>query len=126
MRAHTLLGLSLIALLSACGEGGPQMAAQVVSAPSPISKPVPLSGLDGVIGASGAALSRQFGAPRLDVWEGDSRKLQFAGSVCVIDVYLYPAAKGQEPVARYLDARRLSDGRDMDRAACVAALRITP
>ncbi|MEY4159788.1 MAG: hypothetical protein RLZZ136_409 [Pseudomonadota bacterium] len=126
MRAHTLLGLSLIALLSACGEGGPQMAAQVVSAPSPVSKPVALVGLEGVIGASSADLIRQFGAPRLDVWEGDSRKLQFAGPLCVMDVYLYPPNPGRAPLAGYLDARRLSDGRDMDRAACVAALRITP
>jgi hypothetical protein len=29
---------------------------------------------------------------------------------------------GAEPVATYVDARRPSDGLDVDRAACVAAL----
>jgi hypothetical protein len=56
------------------------------------------------------------------VWEGDARKLQFSGSPCILDVYLYPGAQGREPQATYVDARR-SDGRDVDRAACVQALR---
>lgn len=82
-----------------------------------------LPGLEGVIGASSAELTRQFGRPRLDVWEGDARKLQFAGTACVLDVFLYPAAAGREPQATYVDARRSSDGRDVDRGACISALR---
>ena len=50
------------------------------------------------------------------------RKLQFAGPPCVLDVYLYPLRPGAEPVATHVDARRESDGRDVDRAACIAAL----
>lgn len=69
-----------------------------------------------------ATLIQEFGPPRLDVHEGDMRKLQFAGEACVLDVYLYPLRPGGEPVATYLDARRPSDGLDVDRAACVAAL----
>ena len=32
--------------------------------------------------------ARQFGAARLEVWEGDARKLQFTGTACVLDVFL--------------------------------------
>jgi hypothetical protein len=80
------------------------------------------AGLESVIEKNAAALTRQFGAPRLDVHEGDMRKLQFAGTPCVLDIYLYPLRPGGEPVATYVDARRESDGRDVDSAACVAAL----
>lgn len=82
-----------------------------------------LPGLEGVIGADRTQLIRQFGQPRLDVIEGDARKLQFSATPCVLDVYLYPPAPGREPQATYVDARRASDGRDVNRAACVAALR---
>jgi hypothetical protein len=80
------------------------------------------AGLESVIQKDAAALTREFGPPRLDVHEGDMRKLQFAGTPCVLDVYLYPLHPGAEPVATYVDARRESDGRDVDRAACIAAL----
>jgi hypothetical protein len=42
----------------------------------------------------------------------------------VLDVYLYPPSPGATPSATYVDARRPSDGLDVDRAACVRALRI--
>ncbi|MCB2088515.1 MAG: hypothetical protein R3E18_04335 [Sphingomonadaceae bacterium] len=80
-------------------------------------------GLEGVIGSNADGLQRQFGLARLDVWEGDVRKLQFSGDACVLDIYLYPAQPGAEPQATYLDARRASDGLDVDRVACVKALR---
>jgi len=38
-------------------------------------------------------------------------------------VYLYPTTASREPLASYVDARRASDGQDVDRAACVAALK---
>ena len=82
-----------------------------------------LPGLEGVIGRNETALANLFGPPRLDVGEGDARKLQFAGEACVLDIYLYPLQPGGEPSATYIDARRGSDGLDVDRAACVAALR---
>lgn len=88
-------------------------AAQVLAAP----------GLEGVIGVGRNELLRQFGPARLDVWEGDARKLQFVGPACVLDVYLYPPATGREPQSTYVDARRASDGKDVDRAGCVSALR---
>lgn len=82
-----------------------------------------LPGIAGVIGATSGDLVRQFGTPRLDVWEGDARKLQYSGAACVLDIFLYPAAPGREPQATYVDTRRPSDGQDVDRAACIAALR---
>ena len=90
--------------------------------PSPIAQIVP--GVAGVIGNDAAGLVRQFGKPRLDIVEGDVRKLQFSGTACVLDAYLYPPEAGKEPLATYIDARRPSDGQDVDRAACIAALRV--
>lgn len=79
-------------------------------------------GLEGVIGVGAAQLERRFGKPRLDVIEGDARKLQFSGEPCVLDIFLYPLQPGASPVATHVEARRASDGRDVDRAACVRAL----
>jgi len=81
-----------------------------------------LPGLENVIEHDAAALVRRFGDPRLDVHEGDMRKLQFASEACVLDVFLYPLHDGAEPVATHVEARRASDGQEVDRAACVAAL----
>jgi hypothetical protein len=128
-------------LLSACSSGsvsapprstGPTVGG--VSVATPVRRPAPpgslpqariqsLPGAEGVIGATTAELARLFGAPRLDVWEGDARKLQFTGNPCVLDVYLYPMAPGREPQATYVDARRPSDGRDVDRVSCINGLR---
>jgi len=82
-----------------------------------------MPGLEGVIGSNAAALAAVFGTPRLQVREGDAMKLQFTREACVLDVYLYPLTQGAEPTATYVDARRASDGLDVDRARCVAALR---
>lgn len=89
----------------------------------PVARVQSLPGLEGVIGSTANELTRQFGNPRLDVYEGDVRKLQFSGQPCVLDIYLYPAPSSREPRATYVDARRSSDGRDVDRARCVASLR---
>jgi hypothetical protein len=80
-------------------------------------------GLEPVIERTAQEVQRLFGPPRLDVFEADMRKLQFSGEACVLDVFLYPLQPGAEPVATYVEARRASDGREVDRAACVAALR---
>lgn len=98
-----------------------------VREPSRATPPPPkfqtIPGLERVIGANQKQLISQFGTPRLDVWEGDARKLQFTGNACVLDIYLYPTPTSREPLATFADARRASDGQDVDRAACVAALR---
>lgn len=81
-----------------------------------------LPGLENVIGRDAAQLQHQFGRARLDIAEGDARKLQFSGEACVLDIWLYPLRPGAPPVATHVEARRASDGRDVDRARCVDAL----
>lgn len=141
--------LLVVPILAACGANAarPVSTGPTVSAPpasyrpatpppqAPVRQPAPASagfippkvmsvpGLEGVIGASGTRLQTLFGNPRLDVREGDARKLQFTGDACVLDVFLYPLSPGAEPTATYLEARRASDGLDVDRVACVNALR---
>jgi len=134
----------ILPLLGACvaapapvPTGGTAPAARPSQAPPPmVVQPAPspqvgqfraprvmsLPGVEGLIGANAAAITRQFGTPRLDVREGDVRKLQFSGEACVLDVFLYPLRPGAEPTATYVDARRSSDGLDVDRAACVRSL----
>lgn len=138
MDARHLLVLPALLALAACG-GGTEAVRPLPPPPPPPKaiRPAPpaaiqtqrprphiqvLPGLEGVIGADAEALTRQFGAPRLDVREGDARKLQWSGVPCVLDAYLYPPDAGGRPIATFVDARR-GDGRDVDRAACVAALR---
>jgi hypothetical protein len=120
-------------LLAACASTSATTTTSGATTPTPVRTPVrrtpppamvqALPGTEGVIGTSRADLLRQFGPARLDVWEGDARKLQWSGQACVLDVYLYPKSAGAEPQATYVDARRTSDGRDVDRAACIAAMR---
>jgi hypothetical protein len=134
MSPKSAVALALIPLLAACGAAGSEVrSTPVATAPTPVRTPVrrtpppvhaiALPGTEGVIGATRAELLRSFGTARLDVWEGDARKLQFGGTACVLDVYLYPKSAGAEPQATYVDARRPSDGKDVDRASCIAALR---
>jgi hypothetical protein len=99
-----------------------------VSAPSavrPTTPPPPTPtfttvGLERVMGHTAKSLTDLFGKPDADVREGDARKLQFTGPICVLDAYLYPKG-GHDPVVTYVDARQ-PDGRPIDRASCVAAL----
>lgn len=108
----------------------PRPAPRVAIAPALLPPPPPkrqvVPGLEGVIGATRVDLLRQFGPARLDVYEGDARKLQFSGEACVLDVFLYPTAPGREPEATYIEARRASDAQDVDDLACVNALRRKP
>lgn len=136
MRKFVLL---LLPLLGACatapGTTGPAPARPSVTPPPQEVQVAPstqafraprvmnVPGLENVIGKNETALANLFGPPRLTVKEGDARKLQFAGDACVLDVYLYPLEPRGEPSATYVDARRASDGLDVDRANCVRALR---
>lgn len=128
-------------LLASCGggatsSGGPAPVRSVappvrtnVPRPAPVMRPSAqiqmIPGLENVIGADALQLSRIFGTPRLDLIEDDARKLQWTGTACILDVYLYPQPGSSRVTATYVDARR-GDGRDVDRAACVAALRKVP
>lgn len=142
-RSANALALLLPAslLLASCGGSAIPAArgSQVRSAPPPIRTTVPrpapvvrpaahiqmIPGLENVIGADALQLGRQFGTPRLDLIEDDARKLQWTGTACILDVYLYPQPGSSQAKATYVDARR-GDGREVDRAACVAALRKAP
>ena len=77
-------------------------------------------GLNGVIGAQARALTARFGRPRIDLVEGDARKLQFMGQTCVLDVFLYPLEAGREPVATHVESRLRTNGGQIDHARCIA------
>jgi hypothetical protein len=95
------------------------------SQPAAVARPAPPTfstrGLEAVMGRNAGTLEAQFGRAELDIREGTARKLQFVGELCVLDAYLYPPRQGAEPVVTHIDAR-LPDGRDTDRAGCVASL----
>lgn len=133
--------LALVAALcvSACSTGisglpGVNAPTQTARAPAPTAPANPppgafrsapvqdAAGLAGVIGERAGSLTRRFGKARIDLTEGDARKLQFLGSECVLDVYLYPRNAGSEPVATHVEARNRSNGADTDRAACIRAV----
>jgi hypothetical protein len=44
-----------------------------------------------------------------------------ARAICILDAFLYPPAKGKEPIVTYVEARQ-NDGTTIDKASCVAAL----
>jgi len=112
-----LLPLALVALPLAGCVSAP------VARPTKVPDRAPPSftgaGLERVMGQSAPALIALFGEPDADVREGDARKLQFAGPICVLDTYLYP--KHGKQIVTYVDARQPS-GAAIDRASCVAAL----
>lgn len=111
----------LVAGLAACA--APQATTAPVRSTMPArSTTLSGKGLEAVLGKTPRDLERMFGTPRLDVREFDARKLQFVGSACVLDAFLYPEGAGGAQVVTYIDARR-SDGQSVDRAACVEALR---
>lgn len=110
-------GLTVMLMLAACA--APQ-AAPPVSAPPPQLYRTQ-SGLDRVLGQNADAIVRLFGAPELDSREGNSRRLQFGSAICVLDAYLYPERPGAMPRVTHIDARD-RQGRDFDRASCIAAL----
>jgi hypothetical protein len=106
-----------LVLLAACGSTPkPQ---PIAAAPPPA--PIRLTGLERVIGQDARALVTLFGAADQDVWEASARKLQFGSAICIMDAYLYPPARGREPLVTYVDARQ-PDGKPIDRASCVGAL----
>jgi hypothetical protein len=116
---YAAIGLVLLAAGCAAPEGRPAPAVRRVQPPAPPLYRV--SGLETVIGRTARYLEGEFGKPDLDIREGEARKLQFSGPACVLDAYLYPPRGGGDPIVTYVDAR-LPDGRDFDRASCVAAL----
>jgi hypothetical protein len=119
--------LAALALaLAGCASGGGGAPSRPASASQPRGSSIVVlpemmapQGLEGVIGQDAAMLARRFGTPRLDVAEGDAQKLQFAGSNCVLDIYLYPQRPGAAPVASHVEARQRQGGAAVDRGACI-------
>lgn len=117
-RSH---GASFLLLLVGACAAPPSAAPRVAAAAPPVT--VPQSRLVGpIIGQTARDLEAAFGKPGSVLSEGTSRRLQFAGTACVLDAYLY-SERGREPVVAHVDTRRPT-GEDIDRAACVAALRL--
>ena len=112
---RTPLAIGSAVLVAGCATA-PQTSSNLPATPPVIST----SGLERVLGHDAKSLIALLGEPEMDVREDQARKLQFAGPICVLDAYLYPR-NGREPVVTYVDARQ-PDGRDIDRASCVAAL----
>lgn len=125
MMLRAALGLAAALALASCTGGGGAPARPATPATPRGSSIVVVpemmapQGLEGVIGQEAAALTGRFGIPRLDVIEGDARKLQFAGTSCVLDIYLYPLRPGGAPVASHVEARLRQGGAAVDRGACI-------
>jgi hypothetical protein len=114
--------LPILALfaLTACGETSINTRAQSPSAIAPPIVRAP-AGMDRVLGRDARSLTQLFGTPAQDVREENGRKLQFSSNDCILDAYLYPPARGREPVVTYVAARTL-DGKDAERQSCINAL----
>lgn len=117
---------SALMLVSACSvsPSGPGVGT-VSSAPRPAAPAfrapavMGTAGLEGIIGERAGSLVRRFGEARIDLAEGDARKLQFTSDRCVLDVFLYPLESNAEPVATHVVARERKGGGETDRAGCI-------
>lgn len=112
-------------LLAGCAStipaAGPPLRAKTAP-PVAALPPLDTVGLAAILNRSDQELVALFGPPRLDVREGNGRKLQFSGQSCVLDVYLYPPENGGEARSNYADARDLQ-GAAVDRGKCVERLK---
>lgn len=113
------LGLGLSACASGPAKPAARAAAPARSSIVVLPEVMTPAGLEGVIGSPAGTLTQRFGAPRIDLAEGDARKLQFAGASCVLDIYLYPPRPGAEPTAAHVDARLRQGGAAIDGGACI-------
>jgi len=116
-----LVAMAALLALAACEETPKALEDGAPPLTLPPAPQVKTSGLGQVMGHTATGLIGLFGKPEQDLRETNGRRLQFVGSDCVLDAYLYPPVAGREPVVTYVDTR-LPDGRDTDRASCVNAL----
>jgi len=114
---------SIAVTLSGCASGvAPVPAASLPNASGAFRAPQVMreSGLDSIIGKGAGSLSRRFGDARIDLAEGDARKLQYVSDACVLDIYLYPLSDNADPVATHVEARARQGGAATDRTQCIA------
>lgn len=112
------LALPLTLLVAGCALAPHQETTTPTPPVVPAQQPLEQNGL---IGLTAQDLVRQFGAPALQIREGNSFKLQFRGPRCVLDAYLYPSGSNGTLRVTHVDARTPS-GVDMPQAACTTAL----
>ena len=127
-RSAALFALIFVSACVAPSRPPPQARASVPAQAAPPAgtfRPPPVAAASDagqLIGKSADALVRRLGETRIDLTEGDARKLQFVSGRCVLDVFLYPRTPGGEPVAAHVDARLRDSGADTDRGACIAEI----
>ena len=110
------LVLAAISSLAAC-------ATTPTPAPVAPTRPVDTRPQGGdLIGLTAGELGARFGQPRIQIREGDGTKLQFATKACILDAYLYPPVGGKGLVRVAHVDTRTPDGRDTDRARCMASI----
>lgn len=109
-------------LLAGCAATPPPRSTQPVTTSRPLATPPRIVQNNSLVGQHANAALSLFGKPRLDVAEGAGRKLQFAGTACILDIYYYAPKAGADAIATHVDART-PDGRDTNVDSCVSALR---
>jgi hypothetical protein len=111
VRAMRRLSLSFALVLAGCA-----------STPEPTPEPArPVVRPTGLIGLTGQEIANRLGiVPTLQIREGNGTKLQFRTRNCVLDAYLYPPARGGQPLVEHVDTRAPS-GADYPEVSCIAA-----
>ena len=104
MRRYLALSLSLV--LAACATAPRQ---ETVAVPPPVQPQQPEQ--NSLVGLTAQELVGRFGAPALQIREGTSVKLQFRGSRCVLDAYLYPSGSAGTMKVSHIDTRLRDAGR---------------
>ncbi len=99
--------VTALLLLAGCG-----------TTPTPVATPIRAVATErgDLIGLDASALASRFGAPRLQVREGDGTKLQFAGGTCLLDAYLYPSPS--LPRVTHVDTRN-REGTPIAQVDCI-------
>jgi len=93
---------------------------QPTPAPQPVQAVPVQRQITQLTGMTTRDLTGHFGRPALQVQEGTSLKLQFRGTYCVLDAYLYPGQNGVLRVT-HVDTRNPS-GAHVDQGTCISAL----
>lgn len=120
-----LLAAALSLLASGCAATPAPPARTSTALPPPVAAKLAVTpGSEAVLGKRDDELVALLGVPRLDVIEGQARKLQFTNDRCVLDVFLFPPKQGRsgDRLSTYVEARD-RQGNTADTKSCIAALR---